>query len=367
MVVGCKNTIPNSVTSIGDYAFYEQTGLTSVTIPNSVTSIGLYAFAHCTGLTSVTIPNSVTSIGDWAFAYCDSLESVTVGWQEPISISNDVFYDSPLQTLYVPARKKEAYEAAPVWNGFDEIVEVWKDEELLVDGQDYDKSEDEDIHQLQYSRTFKNTNWQAWYVPFELVLTDEVMERFSFAKFAGTYTEEDGSFYITVVRMKEGDVVKANTPYVVQAKVADSVNPQVITVNDALLKAAEENSFYVLSSEKKITFRGNYTRRTVGEDDKDLYALSGGQYSKQLPGNTLAPFRCFFTIDDRDDNPYPRTSNPLTVKLMVLGDSETVVEKLETGDSFVNGKSVNGKCFDLCGLKVELQQMRNGIYFINGK
>lgn len=62
--------IPNSVTSIGCYAFSGCTGLTSVTIPNSVTSIGNNAFSDCSGLTSVTIPNSVTSIGNDAFAGC---------------------------------------------------------------------------------------------------------------------------------------------------------------------------------------------------------------------------------------------------------------------------------------------------------
>ena len=60
-----------SVTSIGDFAFFDCSGLTSVTIPNSVTSIGEYAFYECRGLTSVTIPNSVTSIGDDAFYGCN--------------------------------------------------------------------------------------------------------------------------------------------------------------------------------------------------------------------------------------------------------------------------------------------------------
>ena len=72
-------TIPNSVTSIGDHAFSGCDGLTSVTIPNSVTSIGNSAFSGCDGLTSVTIPNSVTSIGAWAFSNCSGLTSVTIG------------------------------------------------------------------------------------------------------------------------------------------------------------------------------------------------------------------------------------------------------------------------------------------------
>ena len=66
-------TIGERVTTIGNQAFYVCTGLTSVTIPESVTSIGPSAFQGCTGLTSVTIPESVTTIGDQAFYGCDSI------------------------------------------------------------------------------------------------------------------------------------------------------------------------------------------------------------------------------------------------------------------------------------------------------
>ena len=71
--------IPNSVTSIGDNAFAKCTGLKSVEIPNSVTSIGLCAFDGCKGLKSVEIPNSVTSIGEYAFRGCTGLKSLTIG------------------------------------------------------------------------------------------------------------------------------------------------------------------------------------------------------------------------------------------------------------------------------------------------
>ena len=70
--------IPDGVGTIPSYAFAYQTGITSVTIPDSVTSIGSSAFRDCTGLTSVTIPNSVTSIGSSAFSGCTGLTSAVI-------------------------------------------------------------------------------------------------------------------------------------------------------------------------------------------------------------------------------------------------------------------------------------------------
>ncbi len=75
-----KKVIINSgVTSIGNFAFYDCSGLTSITIPNSITSIGERAFEGCNSLMSITVPDSVTSIGDHAFMDCSGLTSLTIG------------------------------------------------------------------------------------------------------------------------------------------------------------------------------------------------------------------------------------------------------------------------------------------------
>ena len=71
-------TIFTGVTSIGEWAFYDCSSLTSITIPESVTSIGEHAFSDCSSLTSITIPESVTSIEGWAFLHCTSLTSITI-------------------------------------------------------------------------------------------------------------------------------------------------------------------------------------------------------------------------------------------------------------------------------------------------
>ncbi|MBR2459073.1 MAG: leucine-rich repeat domain-containing protein [Bacteroidaceae bacterium] len=164
------------VTSIGDAAFFNWPGLTSVTIPNSVTSIGHSAFAYCSGLTSVTIPNSVTSIGRGAFDYCLGLSSVTIG-NSVTSIGREAFHDcsglisvtigsgvesigwsafsdcsklldvycyaekvpstestafnySPIvnATLHVPAASIDSYKATAPWRRFGKIVALTEEE-----------------------------------------------------------------------------------------------------------------------------------------------------------------------------------------------------------------------------------------------
>ena len=104
-------TIPNSVTTIGDDAFYLCYALTSITIPNSVTTIGDDAFESCYGLTSVTIGNSVTSIGDNAFEGCDALTSINVDSDNPsyTSLNGVLFNKEKTELIICPRRKEGSY------------------------------------------------------------------------------------------------------------------------------------------------------------------------------------------------------------------------------------------------------------------
>ena len=162
-------TIPNSVTSIGERAFYYCdlisivvasgnskydsrdncnaiietatntliAGCKNTIIPNSVTSIGNYAFYYCEDLTEVTIPNSVTSIGESAFEGCSKIRSIYCQPTTPPSAYSD-FSDDVLMyaTLYVPIGSKSAYEAVDPWRNFWNIEEMEFNgiEDIVADG-----------------------------------------------------------------------------------------------------------------------------------------------------------------------------------------------------------------------------------------
>ena len=149
-------TLPNSVRSIGDIAFTYCSGLEKITvesgnscydsrdncnsiidtefntlivgcknsvIPNSVTSIGYYAFYGCSGLTELTLPNSVASIGDGAFICCSDLSKITSLAEIPPVCGSGVF-DRVNKTnceLIVPIVSVTAYKQAEVWNEFSNI------------------------------------------------------------------------------------------------------------------------------------------------------------------------------------------------------------------------------------------------------
>ena len=125
LIAGCKSSvIPNSVTSIGNYAFYYCSGLTSVTIPDGVTTIGNYAFSRCSGLTSVSVGKNIGSIGENAFYGCSNMTTFTCYAVDIPTANSSVFegIDLTNATLYVPASALEGYELKWPWQFFGTIL-----------------------------------------------------------------------------------------------------------------------------------------------------------------------------------------------------------------------------------------------------
>ena len=117
-------TFDGDVTTIGEFAFYDCSSLTSVTIPDSVTTIGHRAFYDCSALKSVTIGNGVTTIGSSAFEDCSSLKEVYCKPTTPPSLNgSDVFYKNASgRKIYVPTASVDAYKAASRWSEYADAI-----------------------------------------------------------------------------------------------------------------------------------------------------------------------------------------------------------------------------------------------------
>ena len=124
---GTTYTIPDSVTTIGDWAFYNCDSLTSVTIGNSVTTIGDHAFLYCHSLTSVTIGDSVTTIEGAAFYDCSSLKTVYCKPTTPPTGGSSMFnYNASDLKIYVPASDDDsiinAYKVKQYWRDYNACI-----------------------------------------------------------------------------------------------------------------------------------------------------------------------------------------------------------------------------------------------------
>ena len=127
LIFGCKNTIiPKDVKAIAPYAFYNCSGMTTITIPNGVKKIEGTTFYECSDLTTLIVGNSVQLFDSFSILNCPIKDFYCYAEQVPDAkgmYGNDAFnFDYSQATLHVPAASIEAYKAEYPWNGFGSIV-----------------------------------------------------------------------------------------------------------------------------------------------------------------------------------------------------------------------------------------------------
>ena len=228
----------------------------------------------------------------------------------------------------------------------------------------YENSSDIMHCNITYIRTFSDTSWQSFYVPFEVncAMFDDV--EFALINNFHQYDDNnDGIFDRTVLEIHKagiGDVLLPNYPYLVRAK---EIGEKKIVVNDAVLYATEQFTIDCSSVEVKYKFKGNY--ETLNDmRSKGCYYLNNGYLEKpNTMSQTLPPFRWFMTMETRGsqtkENPIVVNSPKIRVAL-VSEDATGIV------NSTLNSEHSESIIYDLQGVKRQ-QPLRSGIYIIKTK
>ena len=340
------------LTTIGDYSFYNCWNLPSITLPASVTSIGESTFYRCTGLTSITIPASVTSIGKTAFHSCSGLTSITIP-SSVTSIGAGAFY-ACTSLASVIVNRAAPVDPAPTIDlyAFDNNATVRK------------------IYVPSTSFSSFQTVWSAY-------SSDIVSQIDPYAALATNITVNRdlnkpmdywGTYYnATVYSMEVPSGVKIYKAKVNDAKtrvVLTEIAGNTITVGQAVVlkcNVASVTSTNTIQISQKHEAAGNYTDNelkggttvTSGYDAYTLASGSSGVGFYKFTGEALNPNKAHLEI--------PQTAGARTFYGFSDGDA-TAIELPEMASD-----SDDGDIYDLMGRKMQGQPTTKGIYVKQGK
>ncbi|MBQ0142067.1 MAG: leucine-rich repeat domain-containing protein [Prevotellaceae bacterium] len=375
-------SIPEGVTYIGSGAF-RQTALTSISLPEGLISIGSHAFFSCTNIKGdLVIPSTVKSIGEGAFKSV-SVNTVKVFALDPPELGKDAF--ETLISCYVPDVEK--YQDRDGWKDFQNIKLLTDfrlgdqmyslnetgerlDQDLTFNDKDlYVSSFDFTANKLTYSRTFKNTNWQPLYVPFTMSY-DDWEGKFDVAAINNfhEYTDEKGQTIKTEleVRLVKEHTLKPNHPYLIKAHIADATKAQEINISSKKMYKSYENSIVCSSVERKYTFTGTY-RDITGMRTDDYIFLSDGKLCKATDDNVkLSAQRWYLSIESLgsqfgDYNNVGAKAFSFDVKL--LDDEATGIDEITVTRTPLKNRSE--AIYNLNGIRVNGNY--KGIVIKNGK
>ena len=192
---------------------------------------------------------------------------------------------------------------------------------VLQDATTYDNRAVFTVNDFTYARTFEDTGWTTWYVPFDLVLTEELCNTYSFSRINNVHRYDDNDdgtpdrTEVEAFNQLAGVTLKANYPYLVKAKTDGNLH-MALLLNGVTPAKAEDNGCFCQSVDYKYSFTGTYSGLSeVGTGSEDPYSLqSNGEWTHQ---SEISPMRHYLTVTSRNAAPL---SSLARISLVVIGD-----------------------------------------------
>lgn len=374
------NEVEYTITGISDYAFAGCSSLQRIicmqTEPLPISSSAAYSVFKNVNKSTCRLLVPTSSISKYQTA---------IGWRDFVTIKS---------STVVPAKIYQGNNKAYSMNAdLEEVLEQEMSENGLVfiDDQDVDqtlpanfvKKDDQnqwiassieltdamplyspaDLHadMIAYYRTFSNTNWQAWYVPFDMPYVDiEAVAKIAYINNVHQYDDDDdGEIDRTIlefISVKNG-VIEGNTPYVVKPNETGDITFE--TAN-AKLMATADNELECQSTRTRYIITGNYQPKT-DMFATGAYAMSQGNWRQSTDASAvLQPFRISMVIVSK--NAAHQANAPMRIEMTVDG----MIDEDAAGliDVYMQDENT-GDIYNLKGQKVEIPA--HGIYFKNGK
>lgn len=215
---------------------------------------------------------------------------------------------------------------------------------------------------LTFKRTFIAGIWNPLYLPFDIELTDELLDKFEFYEYNQMLsTDTDGDRVPDDFAMElfvfQGGTLEANYPYFVRPKNAEACTMEVV-MNNADLYAADENSFETKSMKNIFTLSGTHKSMTADELAGKFVMSTEGKW--QSAGSNMKSHRLYLSITDRNGNSIASKAIRMVVRGEDGFEGTTGVDIVETDNA------ADGTIYDLSGRPV-VEPVKGGMYIINGK